>query len=402
MDQKILWAENKMPKTGDKNLPIMGLSQIQKAKTFHESFPQYSQTPLVKLTQMASYLGVKEIFLKDESYRFGLNAFKVLGGSFAMARCIAKETGRDVSELPYSVLTSDKLREEFGQATFFTATDGNHGRGVAWAANRLGQKAVVHMPKGSTQTRLENIAKEGALVDIQDMNYDDCVRLAAKEAAETERGVIVQDTAWEGYEEIPAWIMQGYGTMAMEAGQQLQEYGCQRPTHIFVQAGVGSLAGAVVGYYSNLYADQPPVFVVVEADVAACLYKGAAAGDGDIRIVDGDMQTIMAGLACGEPNTISWDILKNHVKVFLSVPDWTAAKGMRMLAAPIKGDPAVTSGESGAAPFGALAAITTMKEYEELKQLIGLDENSSVLLFSTEGDTDPERYKNIVWEGKER
>ncbi len=404
MDQKILWAENKMPKTEDKNLPIMGLSQIQKAKTFHfhESFPQYSQTPLVKLTQMASYLGVKEIFLKDESYRFGLNAFKVLGGSFAMARYIAKETGRDVSELPYSVLTSDKLREEFGQATFFTATDGNHGRGVAWAANRLGQKAVIHMPKGSTQTRLENIAKEGALVDIQDMNYDDCVRLAAKEAAETERGVIVQDTAWEGYEEIPAWIMQGYGTMAMEAGQQLQEYGCQRPTHIFVQAGVGSLAGAVVGYYSNLYADQPPVFVVVEADVAACLYKGAAAGDGDIRIVDGDMQTIMAGLACGEPNTISWDILKNHVKVFLSVPDWTAAKGMRMLAAPIKGDPAVTSGESGAAPFGALATITTMKEYEELKQLIGLDENSSVLLFSTEGDTDPERYKNIVWEGKER
>ena len=143
---------------------------------------------------------------------------------------IAKETGRDVSELPYSVLTSDQLREEFGQATFFTATDGNHGRGVAWAANRLGQKAVVHMPKGSTQTRLENIAKEGAQVDIQEMNYDDCVRLAAKEADETPRGVMVQDTAWDGYEEIPSWIMQGYGTMAMEAGEQLKEYGCERPT----------------------------------------------------------------------------------------------------------------------------------------------------------------------------
>ena len=402
MEQTIRWAVNHMPKTDDRNLPVMGLSEVRKARAFHESFPQYTTTPLTRLDRMAAYLGLKEVYVKDESYRFGLNAFKVLGGSFAMARFIASETGRDVSELPYAVLTSDKLREEFGQATFFTATDGNHGRGVAWAANRLGQKAVVHMPKGSTQTRLENIAKEGAQVDIQEMNYDDCVRLAAKEADETERGVIVQDTAWDGYEEIPSWIMQGYGTMAMEAGEQLKDYGCDRPTHVFVQAGVGSLAGAVVGYFTNLYPDNPPTFVVVEADVAACLYKGAAAGDGDPRIVDGDMQTIMAGLACGEPNTISWDILKNHVKVFIAAPDWVAASGMRMLAAPIKGDAPVTSGESGAAPFGALAAMMTMGEYRDLKHEIGLDENSSVLLFSTEGDTDPERYMNIVWKGLDR
>ena len=398
----IKWAVNHMPKTDDRQLPVMALTEIKKARAFHESFPQYAQTPLAKLDQMAAYLGVKEVYVKDESYRFGLNAFKVLGGSFAMARYIAGETGKDVSELPYAVLTSDKLREEFGQATFFTATDGNHGRGVAWAANRLGQKAVVHMPKGTTQTRLENIKKEGALVDITDMNYDDCVRLAAKEASETERGVVVQDTAWDGYEEIPAWIMQGYGTMAAEASEQLKAAGCDRPTHVFVQAGVGSLAGAVVGYFTNLYPDNPPTFVVVEADVAACLYKGAAAGDGAPRIVDGDMQTIMAGLACGEPNTISWDILKNHVKVFISAPDWVAAKGMRMLSAPIKGDPQVTSGESGAAPFGALAAMMTMAAYQDLRNDIGLDENSKVLLFSTEGDTDPDRYKNIVWEGKER
>ena len=144
MDQKILWAVNHMPKTDDKNLPIMGLEEIKKARTFHESFPQYTKTPLTRLDHMAGYLGVKDVFLKDESYRFGLNAFKVLGGSFAMARYIASETGKDVSELPYSVLTSDQLKKEFGQATFFTATDGNHGRGVAWAANRLGQKAVTY------------------------------------------------------------------------------------------------------------------------------------------------------------------------------------------------------------------------------------------------------------------
>ena len=340
--------------------------------------------------------------MKDESYRFGLNAFKVLGGSFAIAKYIAQQTGKDVSDLPYSVLTSEALREEFGQATFFTATDGNHGRGVAWAANRLGQKAVVFMPKGSTITRFNNIKAEGADVTIEEVNYDECVRMAADAASKTEHGVVVQDTAWDGYEEIPAWIMQGYGTMAMEAGEQLEEYGCDRPTHVFVQAGVGSLAGAVQGYFANRYPENPPKVVVVEADVAACLYKGAKAGDGRLQIVDGDMQTIMAGLACGEPNTISWDILKNHVDTFVSAPDWAAAKGMRMLAAPIKGDVSVTSGESGAAPFGILACIMTMDEYKDLREHLGLNQDSKVLLFSTEGDTDPERYKAIVWEGKER
>ena len=400
--ETIKWAVNHMPKTEDANLPVMALSEVEKARTFHESFPQYSVTPLVKLNHMAEKLGLGSLYIKDESYRFGLNAFKVLGGSFAMARYIAQQTGKDVSELPYNILTSEALKKEFGQATFFTATDGNHGRGVAWAANKLGQKAVVLMPKGSTQTRLNNIRKEGATATIEECNYDECVRMAADMAARTEHGIIVQDTAWDGYEEIPAWIMQGYGTMAMEADDQLHEDGCEAPTHVFIQAGVGSLAGAVQGYFANRYPKTPPKVVVVEAEAAACLYKGAAAGDGAIRIVDGDMPTIMAGLACGEPNTISWDILKNHVTVFIAAPDWVAAKGMRMLAAPIKGDAPVTSGESGAAPFGALAAMTTMDDYKDLRQAIGLDENSRVLLFSTEGDTDPDRYKNIVWEGKEK
>lgn len=397
----IEWAVNKMPKTDDRQLPVMAIEEVKKARTFHESFPQYSKTPLAKLDQMSSLLGLKEIYVKDESYRFGLNAFKVLGGSFAMARYIAKQTNKDVSELPYSVLTSDQLREEFGQATFFTATDGNHGRGVAWAANKLGQKAVVYMPKGSTQTRLENIRKENAIATIEEVNYDECVRMAADAAAKTPNGIVVQDTAWDGYEEIPAWIMQGYGTMAMEADEQLDEYGSGRPTHVFVQAGVGSLAGAVQGYFANRYPENPPTVVVVEADVAACLYKGAKAGDGGIYFVDGDMQTIMAGLACGEPNTISWDILKNHSDTFISCPDWVAAKGMRMLAAPIKGDTPVCSGESGAAPFGVLACIMLMDEYKELREHLKLDQNSKVLLFSTEGDTDPDRYKSIVWDGKE-
>ena len=395
----IKWSANKMPKSGDQQLSVMALDEVQRARRFHRSFPQYAVTPLARLSRMAGQLGLKDVFVKDESYRFGLNAFKVLGGSFAMARYIAKELGKSVDEMSYDYLTSNQLKQEFGQATFFTATDGNHGRGVAWAANRLGQKAVVHMPKGSSKSRFDNIAREGAKVTIEEVNYDECVRIAAAEAAETQRGVVVQDTAWDGYEEIPAWIMQGYGTIAMEAAEQLKSLGAARPTHIFVQAGVGSLAGAVVGFFHDLFPENPPKTIIMEAQAADCLYRGAVAGDGQLRTVDGDLQTIMAGLACGEPNTISWDILRNHASFFVSCPDWVAAKGMRMLSAPCKGDPQVVSGESGAVGMGLLATLMENAEYRELREAIGLDETSSVLLFSTEGDTDPQRYHDIVWNG---
>ncbi len=393
--EAIKWVLNGMPKSGGRHLGIMSPGNVAKARAFHRSFPQYSVTPLARLDGMAAHLGLGALWVKDESYRFGLNAFKVLGGSFAMGRYIAGELGKDVSELSYDYLTSPSFRRDFGQAVFFTATDGNHGRGVAWAANKLGQKAVVHMPKGSAKSRFDNIAKEGAAVTIEEVNYDDCVRMAAAEAAETEHGVVVQDTAWEGYEEIPSWIMQGYGTMAEEAAEQMGE----RPTHVFIQAGVGSLAGAVVGCFANLYPDNPPKFIVMEAGAADCLYQGALAGDGAPRTVGGDLQTIMAGLACGEPNTLSWDILRNHADAFLSCPDWVSARGMRMLAAPVKGDPAVTSGKSGAVGMGVLAALMGDPSYQDLREALGLSQDSRVLLFSTEGDTDPDKYREIVWGG---
>lgn len=316
--ESIKWVANQMPKSSDKQIGLMSLSNVAKARFFHSGFPQYSITPLDQLDGMAKYLGLGGLYVKNEAHRFGLNAFKVLGGSFAMGRYIAKEMGRDVSEMSYDYLTSEAFRRDFGQATFFTATDGNHGRGVAWAANKLKQKAVVHMPKGSSKPRFDSIAAEGAAVTIEDVNYDDCVRMAAAEAAQAEQGVIVQDTAWEGYEEIPSWIMQGYGTMASESAEQLRQIGVNRPTHVFIQAGVGSLAGAVVGYYTNLFPHDLPKFIVMEAQAADCLYQSALAGDGKPRNVTGDLSTIMAGLACGEPNIISWDILRNHVSVFVS------------------------------------------------------------------------------------
>ena len=400
MREPIKWVVNEMCASEDTHLSIMSTEIVSKARAFHRSFPQYAVTPLADLQGMAKHLGLGGLYVKDESYRFGLNAFKVLGGSFAIGRYVAQQMGRDISEMSYAYLISAACKAEFGQATFFTATDGNHGRGIAWAANQLGQKSVVHMPRGSSKARFDNIAKEGARVTIEELNYDDCVRLAAAEAAETENGVVVQDTAWEGYEEIPAWIMQGYGTMANEAVEQLREIGAERPTHIFVQAGVGSMAAAMVGYFANLYPEAPPKFVVMEANAADCLYQGAVAGDGAPRIVTGDLNTIMAGLACGEPNITAWDILRNHAAAFVSCPDWVSALGMRMLAAPVKGDRTVTSGESGAVGMGLLATLMKDDTYRPLREQLELDENSRVLLFSTEGDTDPEKYKRIVWCGE--
>ena len=184
------------------------------------------------------------------------------------------------------------------------------------------------------------------------------------------------------------------------AADQLRQMGVNRPSHVFIQAGVGSLAGAVVGFFTNLFPNDPPKFIVMEARAADCLYQGAVAGDGEPRIVDGDLKTIMAGLACGEPNIISWDILRNHVSAFVSCPDWVSACGMRRLAAPVQGDPIVKSGESGAVGMGLLCTIMEDDAYADLRACLGLDRSSQVLLFSTEGDTDPEKYARVVWGGE--
>jgi diaminopropionate ammonia-lyase len=398
--EKILWKENTLPKTDkEESIKFLSKEEVSKAKKFHESFSEYDKTPLVDLEELSKKIGLGGIYIKDESYRFGLNAFKVLGGSFAMGKYLADKLGQDIENLPYEKLTSKEIKDKLGDITFVTATDGNHGRGVAWTANRLKQKSVVYMPKGSSLKRLNNIKAEGADASVTDLNYDDAVRLANK-YAEEHNGLMVQDTAWEGYEKIPVWIMQGYGTMALEASEQLEKLKVLKPTHIFVQAGVGSLAGAIQGFFASKYGEECPKTVVVESNLADCYYKSAVANDGEARAVGGEMQTIMAGLACGEVNTIGWEILKNYSKAFISVPDWVAAKGMRILGNPLKGDTCVISGESGAVTAGVLYEIMTNDEYKDLKEALELDENSRVLLFSTEGDTDPDKYREIVWDGK--
>ena len=314
---------------------------LERASRFHQTIPGYAPTPLVSLDHLAQRLGVAQVLVKDESRRFGLNAFKALGGSYAMARCLGQRLGWPEEKLTFEALMAPEVREKLGELTFVTATDGNHGRGVAWAARQLGHKSVVYMPKGSARERLDNIRAQGAQAEITDLNYDDAVRLADRMGKE-HGWILVQDTAWPGYEEIPAWIMEGYTTIAWELFQQL--------------------------------------------------------ADGKIHPVTGEMNSMMAGLCCGEPCTISWEIISPGAAAFLSCSDEYSAMGMRLLGRPEPGDPAVVSGESGAVGVGVLSAILHEEKLEDLRWSLGLNESSRVLCISTEGDTDQANYQKIVGE----
>ncbi|WP_206107308.1 diaminopropionate ammonia-lyase [Paenibacillus apii] len=369
-----------------------------KVRNFHRSFAEYEPTPLHSLNDLSRKLNVGGIWIKDESHRFGLNAFKVLGGSYAVGKYLAERLKLDISELDFGKLQSGEIKERLGELTFVTATDGNHGRGIVWAANRLRQKSVVFMPKGSSAARLHNIRKEGAEASITELNYDDTVKMAARYAAD-HHGVLVQDTAWEGYEEIPIWIMQGYCTLIHEAIEQLRGEGQSCPTHVFLQAGVGSFAASVLGYLVAEFGEERPVTIIVEPNEAACIYKSAVKNDGNPHAVTGDLRTIMAGLACGEPSTVAWEILRDYADMYISCPDAVSAKAMRMLGNPLPGDPRVVSGESGAVGLGVLSLIREEQSLQEVAQRLKLNEESRVLIISTEGDTDPEGYRDIVWGG---
>lgn len=380
------------------SIDFINKEEIEKIRNFHRSFSEYKVTPLHSLSELAKELGVSNIWIKDESYRFGLNSFKSLGGSYAIGKYIAKKLNMDISELSFEMLNSKDIKEKLGDLTFVTATDGNHGRGIAWFANQIGQKSVVFMPKGSSEIRLNNIRKEGAEASITDLNYDDAVRLATKYADEN-NGVIIQDTAWDGYEEIPTWIMQGYVTLIDEAIDQINTLDKGIPTHVFLQAGVGSFAGTVQGYLEYAFGNNRPITTIVEPNEAACIFKSAEINDQKPHAVTGFMETIMAGLNCGEPNTIGWNILRDYSDMYISCPDYVSARAMRILANPLNGDPKVVSGESGAVGLGILSLILEEDGLKEIAEKLNINKDSKILVISTEGDTDPENYKRIVWDG---
>lgn len=373
--------------------PLFSRQQAQQARHFHQKIHGYQPTPLHALNDLAALFGVSKILVKDESKRFGLNAFKMLGGAYAIAQLLCEKYQLNINDFSFESFKATCKTK----MTFATTTDGNHGRGVAWAARELGQNAVVYMPKGSAQERVDHILKLGAECIVTDMNYDDTVRFTMK-TAQQHGWEVVQDTAWEGYTKIPTWIMQGYATLADEAVEQMAAMGVARPTHVFLQAGVGAMAGGVLGYLTDIYGAKALHSVIVEPELADCVYRSGVKGD--IVNVGGDMATIMAGLACGEPNPLGWEVLRNCATQFISCQDAVAALGMRVLGNPTGQDPRVISGESGAPGLGILAAVHFNPQRDALMHKLGLDRDSVVLVISTEGDTDVKHYREVVWEGK--
>ena len=269
--------------------------QADQALRFHRSIPSYHETDLISLQEAAKQNRVKAIFAKDESTRFGLKAFKGLGGCYCMFRILCEKLGLDESSSDYSTFLREDIRKACSKYEFITATDGNHGKGVSWAAKLFGCKAHVLMPKGTVEARRKAIEDAGnAVAEITEWSYDRTVQCAAT-LAEQKGWILIQDTSWDGYDRYPRWIVEGYLTMAAETFRQMDGV---LPTHIFLQAGVGAMAGGIEAYFMNLTAEAKPHVTIVEPEEAACIYHSALADDGKMHSVEGDPVTIMAGLNC--------------------------------------------------------------------------------------------------------
>jgi len=358
--------------------------QFKAVKSFHQSLPGYAPTPLVNLREFATMLGIDELMVKDESWRFDLKAFKVLGASYAIAKEIKQHLGFGEKELNFDEIAAHK--SALKALTFVTATDGNHGRAVAWCAEKFGCKAVVFMPRGTSEFRLEAIQSLGAYAEITELNYDETVLLSAQKAKEN-HWVLLQDSSWKEYMTVAKHIMQGYFTLVSEFEDQTMTW----PTHVLAQAGVGSFAASIFCYF--LSRSKPtPKLILVEPTGAACFFNSIQIGDGKPHLTK-ELDTMMAGLSCGQPSLLAWEIIKPNCDAFIICNDQLAKKGMQLLANPRGDDAVVVSGESGAVPIGLVDEICINQKFSLIKERLKLDGNSKVLIFSTEGDTDPNIYR---------
>jgi diaminopropionate ammonia-lyase len=350
--------------------PILSLAAEEVARREISSWPGYAPTPLRDLQSIARELGLAAVAFKEEQHRFGLRSFKALGGAYAVKKLAAAPGGPP--------------------AAVCCATDGNHGRSVAWGAREAGLRCVIYVHEGVSEGRAQAIRGFGAEVRRVGGNYDDSVRIAAADAAR-EGWTVVSDTSWEGYQDIPRDVMQGYGVMVGEAIAQ-GGGGARPPTHVFVQGGVGGIAAATVAHLWERFGAARPRVVVVEPDKADCLTRSAEQG----RVVhlSGDLDTIMAGLSCGEPSPLAWAVLDPGADAFMAIGDAAIAPAMRALAAL-----GVVGGESGVAGLAGLRIAATDRA---MRAALGLDASSRVLLFGTEGATDPALYEELVGESAER
>ncbi len=333
------------------SVPDFSFDQTSDVRQLHRMLSAYAETPLVYLD--------RGIYVKDESKRFGIKAFKGLGGIYAMFRIICRELGLNSDETTLDMLREAKYRDCIREMEFATTTDGNHGKGVSWAAGVLGCKAHVYMPKGTVEVRAKAIRDAGnAEVTITEMRYDDCVAWT-RELAETKGWYLIQDTSWLGYEEVPLWIMQGYTTLFYEAISQMKA----RPTHIFLQAGVGVMAGSIAAAAVETYPDHPPFIATVEPKEVACFYESFVQADGLPHAATGSGETIMAGLNCAVPCPLAWDILGGCAVGSFACADEVTCHGMRLLKRA-----GITAGESGAVTEGLIDMLLTNPAYEGMRK----------------------------------
>lgn len=364
---------------------ILSDAGLGAARAAISSWPGYAPTPLVALPALAAALGVAALHYKDESHRFGLGSFKALGGAYAVARVILRRA--DAAGRPASMddLLAGRLADIAAGLTVCCATDGNHGRSVAWGAQRFGCRCVIFIHATVSEGRKTAIEAFGAEVRRTQGNYDDSVREA--DATATREGwVVVSDTSWPGYTDIPRDVMQGYELMAAEAFDAMPA----PPTHIFLQTGVGGMAAAVAAQAVRRWGAARPRIILADPDRSACWLDSLAAGRP--VAVEGDLDTLMAGLACGEVSLLAWEILRAHCDAVMAIPDDAAVEMMRRLARP-QGDPPLVAGESAVA---GLAALALAMQDDAARAALGLDAGARVLVFGTEGDTDPALYRDLV------
>lgn len=334
---------------------------------FHKSLPNYSVTPLIELPTIAAELGVGRVFVKDESARMNLAAFKILGAAWAVAQALT-EGGNpsDIDEVKSAIDSENR-------PTLVAATDGNHGRAVAHMAKRLGLECAIVIPDGVSEQAINNIALEGAEITIIDGNYDEAVELAKEITSTLDNAIHIQDMSWPGYEQIPNWIIEGYTTLCVETDEQLREIGSGPADLVAAPVGVGAFLHSVLAHYRS----QPkrnPVVLSVEAIGAACVLKSLQ--NGELTSVE-TVPTIMAGMNCGTPSSDSWLTHKSGVDAAVALTDDETRADLKLLA-----DHGVDAGPCGAATLsGVRKALSTQERRDQL----GITKDSVIVLFSTEG-----------------
>ena len=378
-------------KIGDAAFRVLTESEFATACTEITAWEGYAATPLVSLAALAAAIGVGEVLYKDEGPRFGLGSFKALGGSYAalrvLQRVISERLGQDVS---LADLRDGKYPAKCAAITLVSATDGNHGRSLAWGCKRFGVPCRIYIHAEVSEGRAVAMQDLGADVIRIKGDYDASVGLAKREAEEN-GWFVVSDTSWPGYWLPPRDVMAGYGVMTKEICETMEK----APTHVFLQGGVGGLAAGVAAGLRQFWGTASPRVVIVEPDLAACLFESGKSGNAtNVKI---DEETLMAGLSCGEPSALAWEILEEEVSDFLTIPERLVAPSVRLLATPLDGDPMIEAGESAIA---GLAALIAARSDSALSGKLGLGANSRILLIGSEGVTDRAIF-NMIMEGRD-